>query len=1153
MQTETQTETRHEFQTGATTLLALAFAGVIGLSACGGGSGGAPASTPPVVTPPVVVEPPVDPLRPQPSVSTADAAVAFGVAPQDVGGDGGGDGGAGGGAGDGAPIKRARVVITDRAGQERTGQTDDGGNYLIRFPSSFQAPIVVRVIAPNGVVLTSASNESPAANKVLRLNVNPLTDKIVSDAVATTVKGTDKGFNGSGVDASKLASSKADLLASVDAALKASGIARTDQFDPVSSVYTYNGTGVDAVIESITHTRNPATGATELRAKLAALTTDATGALQPVLVSRSTPLGTTLLALPTTPLLTFAKLDAWVNQINRCWAIAAPTDAACSDTQGRYLRAADYLDSSRDWEEDFADVYSNANRAAVAGSTVRNPVVLYTERSVGSTVDDIALVEFTVRQPSTGPLRDNLVGPIEYVKRVTFRRVDNLSTASASNWIAKGNQVSLRAAVGVRYNYYVQNNPEMDGPATFQAPSQIQTSIVLNLNRTKFDPITRQYVDSNIRAARLRGPGLPDAGIVFGLSPTFGQLGLAIHNKTGTVPAGTLTAVSSTNGFRLGASLLDGSAMPSSAWPSTSITRRDQPLTDFSSLRALSSYSVEVFLHASVNPSVPDVTFTSRILSEAADPALIAKIPQHDWSPSKALVTAPAKAIAPESVVTVTWANNRLVAPAFEARLFATSFNELGNQESVDYRKAVPNARNPLANDSSAAITVLRGIGELRTYDSATYRELQLLSSAGRAELYNILGWSNLSASPAMRMSTAQTGAVPTLVNGTFTVPTSITLPTGQALTWRSTEWSSGFYDGSFQVQESVIAATGTTVLNFGVTDGAGRLARFKGVLSNGQQVELNFRRPYSGLWSQQAYRVNTASALGLTVNDAVLVYPVGVPTLRLRVNSSTPAGQLVHARVRNERVLGQTYTFAPITAQVSAALDPFGLRTVDIPLRAAGIAANSRVFLCATAAQAASQGAGFFGSGVAGCTDFYFPRTFGRLDRVGIAVPQLDILSATVGTETQTVFSDSTPQTSSTLTIGPLIRASLRISAPVFTYQQRVEFAASPNGPWYAPIFYTEGGESSISDPVSPIVANTYNLAVDLGGGTTGIPRWLPGPGNYHVRLCYGARTILRHFDIPECGPASSQTITVPALFLSTTATPPMLNSVGVKLVESR
>ncbi len=779
--------------TRPTAFLAMAFAcaaAALSLSACGGGGGGAaPAPAPPIVVAPPPPAP--DPLAPQGTTDATTAGTTFGVSTEDVGGDGGGDSGAGGGAGDGAPLKRAVVVVTDRNGLTRTGTTNDNGNYLVRFPSSFQSPIAVKVVDTGGNVLASASGESPAAGKVLRLNVNPLTDKMVSDALAITVSGTDKPFTGAQIDVAKLDAAKANLVASVQASLAVAGITKTDAFDPVKSVYSYDGNGVDAIIESIAHSRNPNTGATELRAKLAGLTHATNGAVQPSLISASSPLPTTQVAVTSNPALSFSKVNAWIDEINRCLALspsAFAADANCSDADGSRLIASNYKHHSRDFAEDFSRLLSDPNRTHVQGSTIRNPaILLFTKSAPTVAFDDIAVVEVTIKQPRIGTLAGNFSSPVEYTKALVFRRIDSLTRARAGNWILLGNQRDLVGGMGTRYQRTLQHNPSMQANLPGNAPSRIESRIYLDFGTLRFDAGTRSYVDAGIRAMRVKGPGLPATGVVLTPSSVLGATWLSIFNKDGTIPVARPTNNNSSNAFTVATSLLNGTPINSALWNSAGVNNRDAPLTDFSELQAFARYTGEVFLQSSTSTVSPDSTFTSINLAAVNSPQALVGVAVNDLTPSLGLITAnqpplpsnratlSASAPLPSASqggasMGVSWINNPGAAAINQVRVFSTERSPKGANSGffsdvVDVGQSINGASTLGARQTTQAVFSASGFPGLQDLALGDLRQLSIWSAQARATIVNAAEWRN----PSLATSPTLT-AVSLTAGGTATV-----------------------------------------------------------------------------------------------------------------------------------------------------------------------------------------------------------------------------------------------------------------------------------------------------------------------------------------------------------------------------------------------
>ncbi len=870
--------------------LAVMFAAVAFTSVGCGGGGSSPAPAPVVAPPPSggtppPPPPPTDPLAPQATVAGDPnaAAAAFGVEPQDVGGDGGGDGGAGGGAGDGAPIKRARVIITDRTGQQRVGQTNDNGNYYIRFPSSFQAPIVTRVITPGGVVFTSASNEAPAANKALRINVNPLTDKIVSDAIPATVRGTDKAFTGAEVDAAKLTSATADLVSSVRSALGVAGVrgvaGAATQFDPVKSVYVYNGSGVDAVLESVSHTRNPNTGATELRAKLAGVQTDANGAPVPVLVTSASPLATTQVAIASSPALTFTKINAWVNQVNACLANAGQASAICPAAAQANLVAANYLHNSRDFDEDFRTLLSNADRSGIQGSALRNPVILGFQRYTGSNVDDAAVVEVTIRQPRTGPLAGSIATAVEYTKILVFRRNDALTQAVAGNWILQGNLRALDTSVATRMVRREQVNPGMQADVPGQSPGRLEARVQFNLNTVRYDPATRSYVNSGVRAIRIKGPGLPAAGLVMAPTSVQGSTFFGILNKIGSVPATATTTALSSNALILNWASLSGGTLQQT-WPATNTGFADAPVADFSGLGVFARYSAEVFNTSSASSTVPDATFTFSNLSEVPAPSILARLPMHDLSPSAALVTAPAAAVAASagSGVTLRWANNPSAPPVRQARIYAE--NTLANV--VDYGAGVDNSFVVGAQLTSQFVATPAGVPQLRVNAPSDYRQVSIWTRPGRTDVEHRLVWNNPSASFVPNFSVTPTTLTPSIgqtVSFSVVGTTTLGFVNGTTEPLASYEWrvNGGAVESTAAVFVRSFSAAGTA--SVGVTmrpasGGSGYSDQRNITVQSAPSAAQQFRLTPSGITASQCYQAGSDTLVACNSPGALALNP---------------------------------------------------------------------------------------------------------------------------------------------------------------------------------------------------------------------------------------------------------------------------------------
>ena len=697
---------------------ALAAAGLV--ASCGGGGSAAP-----VVDPPTFV---ADPGQ----QSLSSVLAGFDLA--DRGGDGGGsDGGASGGAGDGGSIKRATVVLTCADGTTKTSQTNDVGAYFVGFGVAVcKAPYLVKVIDVGGNTYASVGVDQPDVGKVVNINVTPLSDKVVSDVLLPGIKGTAQTFVPGSLTLANLAEAKANLLTSIRDALTAAGIVSTTGFDPIKSTYAFDGRGVDAVLESISATRNPQTGATELRAKLVSVGSDSVATTQ--LITAAAPLQTAQVNAPTSPGLNFAKLDNFMKEFNYCLALS-PGGPGNDPRCGNKLVSNTYLNGSRDFGEDFKTLLSNGTNAFdaghVQGSIFRNATVLFTGKYANSTVsyDDLTVVEFTIRQPSVG----NAYGaayasPIEYTRIAVFKRDDAMVGSAAGNWILYGNQRNYDFSIEARYDKLTQVNSARatniaptGGTASFSVyanangttvvstvanvtpsisltvtqtsgtftgtafnftninqPSYYRTGVRLFFNPYKFDAATRTYVSANIRAAKVTGPGLPSIGVILVANSnsicggdTF--LGIsrynAIPNGTGTV---SLTA-GGNNTYDL-AAVLQSDLVTEPYWYSIPNASRATPgVTDFSGFGAYNLYRADIQL---ADGSI--VTEYGRNLAPVVPPAALASLPWNDPAPS---IAGRVDAIGIGSAFpdfNVQWTNNPLAAYVEAANVRTGAFRAVG-------------------------------------------------------------------------------------------------------------------------------------------------------------------------------------------------------------------------------------------------------------------------------------------------------------------------------------------------------------------------------------------------------------------------------------------------------------------------------------------
>lgn len=793
---------------GSNALYSLLLGTLLAVAGCGGGGGGSPAApggdgTLPVVNNGFTNNDPSDLASLLASYSAGDVGGSSGT------GSSSGDSGADGSAGDGGAIRRAAVVMTcSNSATQYRGTTDDTGKYLIRFNrADCLSPYLIRVVDVGGNIYSSIGVDTPVLGKVVRINITPLTDKVVSDVVQPLGLGaTSQNFTAQSITAklsgepltTAVTKAKTDLRTSINDALAVSGITAVNTFDPVVSTHAFNGTGVDAVLESISHTRAPQTGRTVLSAKLVSIGSSATPTIAEI--TAATPLAVAQLNSPTSPALNFSKLDAWLTQVNFCLAsVPGSVTAAICDAN---VIANTYKHNSMDFRENFRTLISNASCGTqpapchIRNSTLRNPLLLFTGKFAGSTAsyDDLAVVEVTINQPSVGNYYTGsaVATPVEYTKVLVFKRDDAAIGLTAGNWVLHGNQRNFDLSVSPRYDKFTQANPARDSNAvptptttvtasisgnpfvTTSVPGFTYTNVIgtqtvtvsgINLNDPsvymsrlrffvnplKFNTNSRQWESANIQAVKVTGPGLPSAGLVMMSNATAvcgGDDYLSIANATGSMPTGTGTVFNnasySGNSYVLASVLQNDLSQEAFYQSATRADRRTGNLTDFSALTAYNLYQFDVRLIDGTQ-----TTEFARTLAPVNPPALLASAQWHDMSPSAALLS-PTALASTATDYTVSWINNSLAAYVNNAQIFT----------SVSARNATGGIINPSWTHSrgvTAGSALVRPTSQSLGYPAdpsclggAQYpaiaairdqRQFTARSYQGRADMYNTLGY----------------------------------------------------------------------------------------------------------------------------------------------------------------------------------------------------------------------------------------------------------------------------------------------------------------------------------------------------------------------------------------------------------------------------
>jgi len=167
----------------------------------------------------------------------------------------------------GGPMAGAHIAVRDSQGARVTTRADARGQYTLNA-AGLVAPLVLSASSephgncrynhkPRAICLTAlATALSPAGNQV---NINALTDQMVSDvASALHFVGPQQLAETPYIPAVPLpvqAESLRQLRAGFGSALASAGVADVEHFDPVTTPMQADGSGVDAVLGVIDHTR----------------------------------------------------------------------------------------------------------------------------------------------------------------------------------------------------------------------------------------------------------------------------------------------------------------------------------------------------------------------------------------------------------------------------------------------------------------------------------------------------------------------------------------------------------------------------------------------------------------------------------------------------------------------------------------------------------------------------------------------------------------------------------------------------------------------------------------------------------------------------------------------------------------------------------
>ena len=181
-------------------------------------------------------------------------------------------------AGTGGPITPAMngvVTIQDSASPAHTATTptDANGNYSFTAAqlASWNAPYMLEINYKVGGVdynLNSAATASDLTSGSATINITPLTDLVIANLAGTIAANVFKNQSTytSQLTATALAAGASALAAQLQPILAAEGVSAS--VDLFRTSFTANGTGIDAVLDALKVTQDPATKTATITSRL---------------------------------------------------------------------------------------------------------------------------------------------------------------------------------------------------------------------------------------------------------------------------------------------------------------------------------------------------------------------------------------------------------------------------------------------------------------------------------------------------------------------------------------------------------------------------------------------------------------------------------------------------------------------------------------------------------------------------------------------------------------------------------------------------------------------------------------------------------------------------------------------------------------------
>jgi hypothetical protein len=547
----------------------------------------------------------------------------------------------------GQAMAGATITLKDANGVSATKTADASGAYSFDV-TNLTAPFVITASVQVGdtqLTLTSMLAEKPAAGSTATANVTPLTNAM---AALLAPNGNPEELAATGVSKTAVTKAKLDdvaakIRASIENILKDAGLDAT-KFDPVSTVFTANRLGADRVLELV---RVEVTGQGVSLTNPSALD-DGNGSAS----VQITPRTTTVAVLPAPPVgTTLDALDHLQTLLESCFAdapavrVTAKNASGVPTTVSAACNAVPLAVSYKSGGDTALAHYAGLlNSADLTGAKFSKPERLFTSKNALTGKDKVFFrLPYKTAAGAGGIITD------------TAEQTNPLN--KPYQWEIVGNQRDFDSAVDARLDNFNQLNPNNTSES---GKGQYRVGV-----RLFFNPINAAGL--NVQTVRVKGPGLPAAGVVMHRSSVCGTNDyMTITNKTGSLLSSSnapqLSNGETTNAFKLAvepkSGIFDWSKLATrSSWRDTAMSD-----ADIAAIPSFAEYTWELWTFGTgrayrgdiTNATPANITYTQRLVSRPPAVGSLKSLPWNSIDANDFLNPASVLA-APQTAVTLGW------------------------------------------------------------------------------------------------------------------------------------------------------------------------------------------------------------------------------------------------------------------------------------------------------------------------------------------------------------------------------------------------------------------------------------------------------------------------------------------------------------------